>query len=234
MTVPVHVAIVDRTRRRGLTRVAAALSQQAGDFITAWRLHYTVTVAVHSKGTVDPGTWTLELQDGLDEPGAAGYHSDNHHQPYARIDVTAGDWTVTASHELLEMLGDPFGSSLHTAAAPTGWDGPARVKYLREVCDPCEATSYDTGGVAVSDFILPAYYRSTAHGPVSFAGGVTRPQQVAEGGYISWVDPTSGVWWQRFVTGGQVSDRKLGAFDKAAFSSLREFTDHHARLRRAL
>jgi hypothetical protein len=53
-----------------------------------------------------------------------------------------GDWTVTASHELLEMLIDPFGSRLHTAAPPSGWKGDSpRLKYLMEAGDPCEETT---------------------------------------------------------------------------------------------
>jgi hypothetical protein len=39
-------------------------------------------------------------------------------------------------------------------------------------------------------------------------------------------------WWQVFNQGGQLSVQNLGS-DTTGFASLREFTDHHARLYRA-
>lgn len=233
--IPVHVALVDDSHTIGhgeLARLAGALSEQvAADFAPAWK----VAATVGAYPEAPEHTWAIHLQDGIDEQGAAGYHADEHRQPYARVDLTAGDWTVTVSHELLEMLADPFGSRLHTAKAPVGWRGASpRVRYLLEVCDPCEATSYPVGGVRVSDFLLPAYYRSSGrrHDARSHAGGVAEPLEVADGGYISFVDPATGIWWQRFVQGGRTSDRELGQFDQS-FASLREWTDHQARANRA-
>ncbi len=240
--IPVHVALVDDTNTIDpdeLAHVAAALSEQvAADFSPVWKV--VASVGVYPKAP--PGTWAIHLLDGLDEPGALGFHTDENHQPLARVDLTGGkggstpadDWPVTASHELLEMLADPWGNRLHAAAAPQGWpgDGP-RVRYLVEVGDPCEATSYPVAGVNLSDFLLPAFYRSSAgpHTPVSHAGGVQHPLEIAPGGYISFMDQSGG-WWQGFNEDGDVTFRKLGAA-RQDDGSLREYTDRCSREYRA-
>lgn len=235
--IPIHVALVDRTGQidvAQLARVAGALNAQvATDFGPAWHSH--ASVGAYPETALGPNTWAIYVQTALDEPGALGYHTDDHNQPYALVEYTR-DWTVTASHELLEMLADPWGSRLHQAKHLDGREHDGHVHYLLEVCDPPEATSYEIQGVPVSDFILPAYYRSTRSGltpKLSFAGTITEPREVAPGGYISFVDG-HGEWHQRFVgRDGRVHDRDLGTFSKAAHGSLRAFTDHHARLFRA-
>ena len=54
-----------------------------------------------------------------------------------------------------------------------------RVSYLLEVCDPCEATSYSVGGQTLSDFLLPAWYRTTPSPALAYSqvgGCVKRPR----------------------------------------------------------
>lgn len=238
--IPVHVGLVDKTGKidaATLTEVAGALNEQVqADFAPAWHVRATVGYYLSPPA----GTWTIQLVKSLSDPSALGYHTDSDKQPVAYVDAIDDqsrvdpDWTITASHELLEMLADPWGNRLHSAKHLDGRAHDGRVRYLLEVCDPCEATSYEVGGVAVSDFILPAYYRSTRsglHPKLSYAGAITEPQEVDEGGYISFVDGR-GNWWQRFVEDGEVRDTELGS-DTSKFNSLREFTDHHARLERA-
>src|SRR5207244_12011882 len=57
-------------------------------------------------------------------------------QPYALVLYTQS-WSLTASHETLEMLADPWGSRLVGGSSIQA--GQGRVRYLIEVCDPCEA-----------------------------------------------------------------------------------------------
>jgi hypothetical protein len=228
--IPVHVALVDKTgtvSAGDLAEVAGALNEQVqADFAPVWR----VSATVGAYPTAPPHTWRVELVDDTGEPGALGFHTDDHHQPYALVDV-GGEWTVTASHELLEMLGDPWGNRLHTAATLPGWDGSpsTRLRYLVELCDPCEAFSYPVGGVPVSDFLLPSFYRSSpnAVGGYSHLGRLTEPLEVADGGYISMIDPATGHLWQRFVTGGDRRDVDRGVIDLGA-KMLRTRTDELA------
>lgn len=241
--IPVHVALIDDTgsvARAELEQVAGALNEQvAHDFEPVWHTP-RASVGAYEQAP-GPNTWAIHLQRQLDEPGALGYHTDAHNQPVAFVELTA-DWTVTASHELLEMLADPFGNRLHAARAPVGVDHerlglptPAhRVHYLVEVCDPPEAVSYEVGGVNVSDFISHYWYRTNppALGCYSHAGTCSKPREVARGGYVSFCTD-EGEWWQAFNWTGALELQDLGRFDRAEYGSLREFTDHHARLTRA-
>jgi hypothetical protein len=234
--IPVHVALVDMSgtiEASELAEVAGALNEQVqADIAPAWK----VAATVGAYPSPPQGTWRMELRETIEEEDAAGFHSNNLGQPYAQIALSAGDWTVTASHELVEMLVDPFGSRLHTAAALKGWQGDSpRVWYLWEPGDPCEEIHYDVGGVPMSDFVLPAFYRSTPRGSLaaySHTGAVTEPLQILEGGYISFIDPATETMWQRFVRDGEILDRELRP-PEGRILNLREFFDQQARAYRA-
>lgn len=247
MTLPVHVALVDESETvdmAELTEVAGALNEQLqSDFLPVWRLT-PATVGAYPKAPF--GTWAIRLRKNIGEPGALGYHADAMMTPYSLVDVDAGNWTVTASHELLEMLADPWGNRRHRARLvdeiEDDWEEiglPRRssyVQYLLEVCDPPEATSYMVGGIAMSDFVLHSWYRTNpdVRPAYSFAGGCLMPRQVAPGGYVSFVVPETEVWWQVFADReGNLELVNIGRFNSAKYWSLREFTDHHARAFRA-
>lgn len=242
--IPVHVALVDQSGKISselLSEVVGALNEQiTADFAPVWKVRATAGAYV----TVPAGTWQIIVQTKLDEPDALGYHTDDtHNQPISYIEYTP-DWSVTVSHEALEMLFDPFGNRLHSARLPQGLEGDyarfglkssaSRVQYLLEVCDPCESTSYEVGGVALSDFLLPYWYRTSAliSGSYSRAGGCQKPREVADGGYVSFANP-AGEWFQCMNENGRIQVADLGKFDRQKFSSLREFSDTRARERRA-
>lgn len=236
---PVHVALVDETNTIGaqaLAVVAGALNEQvARDFAPVW--HVRATVGAYPKAP--PNTWAIVIRERLDEPGALGYHTDAQNQPISYVMLTP-DWSVTCSHELLEMLADPWGNRMHGGRLPAGLEAKhadfglrhdtSHVSYLLEACDPPEAVSYDIGGVAVSDFLLPGWYHANpdTHTAYSFAGGCRQPREVAPGGYVSWC--VGDHWWQAFASHGALRVRDLGVFSRAEFGSVRAFTDHHARV----
>jgi hypothetical protein len=230
--IPVHVALVDMSetiRPSELAEVAGALNEQLqADVAPAWKV--AATVGAYPKAPT--GTWRLELHQTIEVEGAAGFHSDERGQPYAKVALSDGNWSVTASHELIEMVVDPTGARLHTAAALSGWQGDTpRVRYLVEAADPCEEIHYEVGGVPVSDFILPSFYRSSPRGSLagySHTGAITKPLQILDGGYISFEDPLSGDMWQRFVVNGKNVDRELQP-PSGRLLNLREFCDEHAR-----
>ena len=120
--IPVHVALVDSTGTvpaSDLAEVAGALNEQVqADFVPRW--HVKATVGAYPRHR--PARGAIELHS-TDSPGALGFHADAHHQPFAKVAIDVGQWTVTASHELLEMLGDPWGNRLHSARALAGWPG---------------------------------------------------------------------------------------------------------------
>jgi len=98
-------------------------------------------------------------------------------------------WTVTLSHELLEMLADPW---INWCAM--GSD--SRI-YALEVCDAVEADElgYTIDAVLVSDFITPAWYEPTCADRLDFGRHVSKELELVRGGYISGLDPSSG-WTQ--------------------------------------
>jgi hypothetical protein len=88
--------------------------------------------------------------------------------------------------------------------------------------------------VALSDFLLPGWYRSSVRptDAYSHAQGCTMPRQVADGGYVSFGND-AGEWFQVFNENGKLSVESLGKFNRAKHATLREFADVHARTRRA-
>jgi len=148
--------------------------------------------------------------DTIPAQSAAGFHLDQHGQPYVDV-LWSADWSLTASHECLEMLVDPFGHQL--ASGMSVKPGQGRVTYLVEVCDPCEARQFaytiNTGlsgeEKLVSDFYTPSYFDPVpaASGVrYSYRGNIAAPRQVLIGGYLTWRNPADGHIWQVFGPAG--------------------------------
>jgi len=205
-----------------LSAAASALDQQVRqDLSRLWGGIHARVSAAPSLSALRTGDWPVYIVAQL-PPGEGGFHLDKRHQPYAKVIGSATDpsWTVDASHEICEMLVDPFGSRMHAsvAIAIQGGqvvDAPGTFNYLVEACDPCEANNfaYDIQGIAVSDFITPNYYDSqaTPNTLYSCRGNVTRPRQMLEGGYISFIN-ASGTWQQiLWVDGPQPTLKTLAA-----------------------
>jgi hypothetical protein len=236
----IHVALVADTEavsRREVTRVAAALDKQVTrDFGPLWGVLATVD-PVFSLEDVPVGYWPIVLRDRINVPGADGFHKDRFGQPFARVALT-DSWSLTVSHECLEMLADPFGDRMIPGPSPKEEQG--RVSYLVEVCDPPESEefAYTVNDVLVSDFITPSFYdpvkvEGTRY---SFTGAVKEPRQVLEGGYISWRNQTNEHIEQLFVTNGKKEFADLGVWHPS-LRSVREFVDsktEHPRLDRGL
>lgn len=234
--IPVHVALVDQTGKidpHELATVAGALNSQVqNDFVPIW----SVAATVGAYPTAPANTWAIIVQTKLDQPGALGYHTDNNNQPISYVEYTP-DYSVTVSHELLEMLADPYGSRVTSALCPQDTNysdfglqsAQDPVSYLVEVSDPCESKSYLIGGVDVSDFLLPGWYRSAPGPGVSYShtGFLTSPREVADGGYASFSNHNN-EWWQVFNTNGQLAVSDLGSYDKASYGALREWIDEKA------
>ena len=181
--------------------VAALQKQVSNDFCPMWGTDAKLTVV--AKGTLPPaGSWWLVLLDDSDQANALGYHDlTTEGLPIGKVfavsDLKAGtSWTVTASHELLEMLGDPninltvFVQNSNTAG----------TLYAYEVCDACEDDSlgYQIDNILVSDFVYPAWFESfRAEGSTQFdrMHKIQSPLQLLAGGYIGIFNVNSGSGW---------------------------------------
>ena len=133
-------------------RITGALQQQVDrDFAPAWGVRTSLTFL--PKGVTDgwQGRWNVVVLDTSDEANALGYHDLTPDglplgKCFAKTDQMVGaQLSVTMSHELLEMLGDP---DVNLQAA----DENGRI-YAYETCDAVEADDigYDIDGVVVSD-----------------------------------------------------------------------------------
>jgi hypothetical protein len=234
-----HVALVSDTPSVTLsqvTAVAAALQKQASrDFGPIWSVNATVN-AFDALESVPVDYWPVILRDDIQEPGAAGFHTDDHGQPFSLVQVD-NTWPLTASHETLEMLADPFGNRTIAGApppqAPAPISGFNRVVYLVEVADPCESAqfSYKVNGVQVSDFLTQHYYDPNGATGVrySFRNHIREPHTVLEGGYVSFGNPVDNHWYQIIVQNGKAGTRDLGVISSRSGMSLREAVDRKVR-----
>ena len=159
---------------------------------------------VRSKGFVK-GAWAMVFLDDADQPGALAYHDltpDGLPQSKVFVKTTLANHdrvSVSASHELVEMLVDPAINLMTT--------GPgSKVIYAYESADPVEALSFRVSGIPMTDFVYPAYFE-TFHkaGSVPFdrLKRVKRPFQILSGGYQ--IVFKNGKWSQVF---GSASKRR--------------------------
>jgi hypothetical protein len=186
-------------------RCVDALNQQVNrDFSGPWGLDATVQAV--AKGKNPPaGAWWLLLIDDMDVANALGYHDlTNENLPLGKVGIKTAetyheDWTVTASHELLEMLADPYLGNSFGPYNDNSW-------FALEVCDAVEAAEYDINGVKVSDFVYPAWYGSGPGKQMSHLKTVDQPLQLAPGGYQSIWKPSTG-WSEIFARKDQDDDQ---------------------------
>lgn len=223
-----RVALVSETEfvsLADLVRVSAAVQKQVtDDFGPAWDIQATVD-PVASLADISPGYCPVVIRDDIG-PSLSGAHwNDTHDQPFALVTYREEDWPFTVSHEVLEMLIDPLGKTFLTG--PSLRPDQGTVEYLVEVCDPCQDAQfgYAVNGVTVADFVLPAYYKAFGPGRYSFAGNVTQPRDVLQGGYVSWRDPATGDWAQFVVSAAGPEFRDLGPNPAPLNVHLRGFLD---------
>src|ERR1700733_14784971 len=154
--------------------VVNALQQQVtNDFRPAWGTDAELTF-IPTGSSPPVGTWWLTILDDSDQAGALGYHDLPPDglplgKVFAATDLKYGNsWTVTASHELLEMLADP---NINLTVFVEG-SNTAGVLYAYEVCDACEDDSlgYQIDNVLMSDFVYPSWFESfRTEGSTQFA-----------------------------------------------------------------
>jgi len=160
----------------------AAMQEYVDKFVAP--IWATPAKLIKSTGFVK-GAWAMVFLDDADQPGALAYHDltpDGLPQSKVFVKTTLNDHqlvSVSASHELVEMLVDPAINMMST--------GPdSKTIYAYESADPVEALTFPVNGIAMSDFIFPAYFEDF-HKPGSvqfdYLKKVTKPFQILPGGY---------------------------------------------------
>lgn len=144
--------------------VPALQIQVTRDFAPLWHRDATLTFySSANKGSIPATAWWVIILDTSDVGGALGYHDlTPQGLPMAKVFAkTAIDnnqsWTITASHELLEQLANPYvGEYAFEQTSDT-----AGTLYPMEVGDPVEddRLGYMINGVSVSNFVTPAWFQ---------------------------------------------------------------------------
>jgi hypothetical protein len=195
---------------------AAALQVQISrDFAPAWGFDAKV---VQVKRGQKPllGSWWLPLLDDAPSAGYLGYHDlTDEGLPIGKVFVkttmsSGGIWTVTGSHEALEMGGDPDIDRATVVIPRSGL--PYAVAY--EACDACEGDqfSYKVNGVPLSDFVHPAWFSNTSHPAgtkFDHGGHINRPLELLADGYIGEFHWGVG-WTQRTADSPRSCQRSRG------------------------
>lgn len=201
---------IDFTKLQGATK--ALQTQIDRDLYPVWGAQAQI-YPIHPQDSIPAGVWPIYIRD--KSKAGLGVHLTNEGVPFAEVKYDPNSWdntTVTISHEMLEMLVDPYGNRLSRAPDIDPTSNRHLVSYLVEVGDPCEIYSYNIDGIAVSDFITPEYYNYKAppSTQLDLLRRLSKPLEVPGGCYISWEDHRDNSWHQKDTEGNFVS---LGPID---------------------
>jgi len=139
------------------------------------------------------GAWAIKFVNDADHflggQTEAYHHLTPHGLPLAKVFVRTtilhGDLvSMSASHELVEMLVDPAINLMTTGTKSRGL-GSARTMYAYEVVDPVQKLSFKVNKIPMSNFVYPSYFEAF-HGPGStqfdHMKKVKKPFQIQPGG----------------------------------------------------
>lgn len=204
--------------------VEALQKQVTNDFRPAWG--YDAELELIPSGDQPPaGTWWLSILDDSDQAAALGYHDLTPDglpigKVFAGTDLKIGaSWSVTASHELLEMLADP---NINLTVFVQN-DETSGTLYAYEICDACEADNlgYTIDDILVSDFVFPSWFESfRVEGSTQFdqTGNISGPLRLLPGGYIGVFEVSAGTGWRQMTA----ERRPVGMVQRGNVGSRRE------------
>jgi len=176
----------------------------------------TPTKLVRTKG-FRKNHWAMVFLDVADEPGALAYHDltpDGLPLSKVFVKTTLQDdalVSVTASHELVEMLVDPALNLLTTGPHP-------KTVYAYESADPVEELSFKVNGIPMSNFVYPSYFEDfhkPGSVPFDHMRKVKKPFQILTGGYQSIFK--NGKWSETY--GSRATKKRLQKEDRRGYRS---------------
>ncbi len=193
-----------------LNVVRAVNRQIADDFYPYWG--QSAVLRLEGRASAQPdrekppelrGDAILYLWNKADVPGVIGFHAENNAGlPFGFVFTELADqldepYSVTLSHEALELIGDANVNKL--AAGPHPADPNRWVMHWYEMCDAVQGETYKVDGVDMSNFVLPPYFTpgeqvgarndflGRAHN-----GRTLQSFGVNPGGYLGFFDPVTG------------------------------------------
>lgn len=205
------VNFTDTLQDEEVQQIIRAINRQiTQDFLPHWSVGATLRLEGH--GNVEDRQAPEELRGdaiiylwdkAADVADAIGYHDlNNKGLPYGFVFTEVArevgePWSVTLSHEALELIGD---SDVNILAAGPNPNNPSQVVYFwYEMCDAVQSESYEIDAVAVSNFVLPLYFTVDAEvgSRNDFLGRRHNGQLlqsfgVNPGGYVGFFNPATG------------------------------------------
>jgi len=142
-------------------------------------------VKLYNTKAAKPTDWQFIYFDDADTAGALGYHDLTvKGQPVSKIFVKTTQQanevvSVTACHELFEMVIDPIANLWAQNS-----DG---TEYAYEMSDPVEEDTFLVDGVEMSNFVHPAWFEPFKHPPgtkFDHLGLLKAPFTMTKGGYV--------------------------------------------------
>jgi hypothetical protein len=176
------------------------------------------------------GYWPVVIRDDIGIAALGVHLTRDGTAPFALVTYRPEDWTITLSHEIIELVVDPFARNLIQGPSPEQEESGDTALFLAEICDPCQGfpesrIHYLVNGIEMSDFVTPEYYTSNGPGRYSFNGLLTQPRSLLPGGYFTWQDPTSRNWKSMFATEDGTEITNLGTTIRFPNVHLRGFVD---------
>lgn len=183
-----------------------ALKRYLGYVASRWGAWGGASLVQGPPATADE--WQIIILDNSDQAGALGYHDFTPTgkpigKVFAATDLQYGySWSVTLTHELAEMIADPYISACMQTSN-------TRL-YAVEVGDPVEADALGFNitisgypPVLCSDFALPGWFIPGHPGPYDWKGHCSKPLEVLTGGYSQYLD--AGSWHQVNAQGAEMA-----------------------------
>jgi hypothetical protein len=184
---PVRIACVDNTENVSLgvplDKLTAALQKCYDEhFLPVWGY----PVELYNTQRPKRSDWRLVYFDDSKHAEDLGFHElTDEGQPISRVFVKStlanGEpVSVTASHELFEMVIDPLANL---------WaDGPRKTLYGYEVSDPVEEDVFPVDGLWMCNFVHPAWFEPFDHPPgtkFDHLGLLKAPFTLRSTGYVT-------------------------------------------------
>jgi hypothetical protein len=203
-----HTNIPDADVQRVIRAVNVQIEQ---DFFPYWSIGATLRLEGRigqNPNTQNPaanlrGDAILYLEDefGTDDP--LGFHALHFSGiPFGFVFTALSEqigepWSVTLSHEALELIADAEINRLAMGPHPRPPENGRLVFHWYEMCDAVQAEQYEIDEVAVSNFVLPLYFtvggeigsRNDFLGTVRNDGTQIPSFGINPGGYVGFYDP---------------------------------------------
>jgi hypothetical protein len=186
-----------------LLDVIRVINQQiAYDFAPYWNMPATLRLEgtllkqprANLSAAVMRGDAVLYVSSATASDDPEGFHDRNfrgipYGVVYTQISENTGDpWSVTFSHEALELVADPQANNYVMGPSPK--DLRKKVFYWFEMCDAVSGQTYKIGDVALQNFLLPAYFEPPVPGArTNFLGTDLEPFGIAPDSYLGYYDP---------------------------------------------